>query len=47
MSWAAVAADLGFADQAHLIREFSALAGLTPVAVAERVRQIGLDGVRP
>jgi AraC-like DNA-binding protein len=47
VSWAAVAADLGFADQAHLIREFSALAGLTPVAVAERVRQIGLDGVRP
>lgn len=47
MSWAAVAADLGFADQAHLIREFGALAGLTPVAVAERVRQIGLDGVRP
>jgi AraC-like DNA-binding protein len=47
MSWAAVAADLGFADQAHLIREFGALAGLTPVAVAARVRQIGLDGVRP
>lgn len=47
VSWAAVAADLGFADQAHLIREFGALAGLTPVAVAERVRQIGLDGVRP
>lgn len=46
-SWAAVAADLGFADQAHLIREFGALAGLTPVAVAERVRQMGLDGVRP
>ena len=47
MSWTTVAADLGFADQAHLIREFGALAGLTPVAVAERIRQIGLDGVRP
>ena len=44
VSWAAVAADLGFADQAHLIREFGALAGLTPVAVAERVRP---DRARP
>lgn len=47
MSWSAVAAELGFADQAHLIREFSALSGLTPVEVAERVRNIGHGGVRP
>lgn len=47
MSWSAVAADLGFADQAHLIREFGALSGLTPVAVAERVRRIGHGQVRP
>lgn len=29
-SWAALAADAGYADQAHLTREFSRLAGLTP-----------------
>lgn len=46
-SWSAVAADLGFADQAHLIREFGALAGLTPVEVAERVRRIGHGRIRP
>lgn len=47
MSWSAVAADLGFADQAHLIREFGALAGLTPVEVANRIRRIGHGQVRP
>lgn len=30
--WAAVAHDAGFADQAHLVREFAALAGETPQA---------------
>ena len=47
MSWSAVAADLGFADQAHLIREFGALAGVTPVEVADRIRRIGHGQVRP
>ncbi len=47
VSWAAVAAELGFADQAHLIREFSALAGLPPVVVSERIRRIGHGRVRP
>ena len=47
MSWSAVAADLGFADQAHLIREFGALAGMTPVEVADRIRRIGHGQVRP
>jgi AraC-like DNA-binding protein len=30
-SWAAVAADFGYADQSHLIAEFQQLAGVTPV----------------
>jgi AraC-like DNA-binding protein len=30
--WANIAADFGFADQAHLIREFKSFSGLTPVA---------------
>ncbi|MFF7718117.1 helix-turn-helix domain-containing protein [Streptomyces luteogriseus] len=34
--WAALAADCGYHDQAHLIHEFRALAGLTPTAYAPR-----------
>ena len=32
--WAGLAQDYGFADQAHLIREFQALAGMTPPRLA-------------
>jgi AraC-like DNA-binding protein len=35
MSWAELAADLGYADQAHLIRDFRAATGQTPAAYAE------------
>lgn len=32
--WAKIAADLGYADQAHLIREFRGATGHTPAAYA-------------
>jgi AraC-like DNA-binding protein len=35
--WAGIAADSGFADQAHLVREFTALAGEPPTAWARRL----------
>ncbi|MET9765334.1 helix-turn-helix transcriptional regulator [Streptomyces sp. NPDC006372] len=34
--WASLAADCGYHDQAHLIHEFRALAGITPTAYAPR-----------
>ncbi|HEX6105626.1 MAG TPA: AraC family transcriptional regulator [Gemmatimonadales bacterium] len=39
--WAALAAETGYADQSHLIREFRALSGLTPVAYAAERRAVG------
>lgn len=36
IAWAQVAADLGFADQAHLVRDFTALFGESPTAYAAR-----------
>lgn len=34
-SWAGLAADLGYADQAHLVRDFHAAIGMPPAAYAE------------
>ncbi len=34
--WATIAADCGFADQSHLIREFHAFAGMPPSAYLDR-----------
>ncbi|CAL9613488.1 helix-turn-helix domain-containing protein [Streptomyces sp. enrichment culture] len=46
--WALLAADCGYHDQAHLIHEFRALAGLTPTAYAPRSplarNHVPLDG---
>jgi AraC-like DNA-binding protein len=38
--WAQVAADLGYSDQAHLVRDFRAAVGTTPAAYA--AQQYGL-----
>lgn len=36
IDWAALAADLGYADQAHLVRDFTATVGVSPTAYAGR-----------
>ncbi|WP_367321512.1 DUF6597 domain-containing transcriptional factor [Streptomyces sp. HUAS ZL42] len=37
VDWAALAADLGYADQAHLVRDFTATVGVPPAAYAQAV----------
>jgi AraC-like DNA-binding protein len=41
VSWAGLAALAGYADQAHFIRDFRALAGLTPAAYLRERRAVG------
>jgi AraC-like DNA-binding protein len=45
--WAGIAAESGYADQAHLVREFSTLAGETPTAWARRLALIDSRLLRP
>ncbi|MFI5229297.1 MAG: DUF6597 domain-containing transcriptional factor [Gemmatimonadales bacterium] len=40
-SWTTVAYDAGYADQPHFIREFKALAGLTPADYAREFGRVG------
>jgi AraC-like DNA-binding protein len=46
LDWARVARKVGYADQAHLIREFHQFTGTTPTAFAARALQADLDGQR-
>ena len=41
MSWSRLAAEAGYYDQAHLIREVRALAGTTPAELARESREVG------
>jgi AraC-like DNA-binding protein len=43
--WATLALDLGYADQAHFIRDFKRLVGLPPAEYARVFRGRSLDGV--
>ncbi|MFE6759602.1 DUF6597 domain-containing transcriptional factor [Streptomyces sp. NPDC057684] len=38
VDWSALAADLGYADQAHLVRDFTSTVGVPPTAYAPRNR---------
>jgi AraC-like DNA-binding protein len=38
VNWAVLAADLGYADQAHLARDFTATLGVSPSRYAARPR---------
>jgi AraC-like DNA-binding protein len=38
VDWAALAADLGYADQAHLVRDFTTTVGAPPTAYAAEAR---------
>ncbi|HEX6059905.1 MAG TPA: AraC family transcriptional regulator [Gemmatimonadaceae bacterium] len=46
-NWAALAAELGYADQPHLIHELGDLTGFTPVALRERLAIIDHADVVP
>ncbi len=44
VAWAALALELGYHDQAHLIHDFKAQIGFTPAAYAKRCAASQLDG---
>jgi AraC-like DNA-binding protein len=37
VDWSRLAADLGYFDQAHFIKDFKAIVGLTPAEYAKKV----------
>jgi AraC-like DNA-binding protein len=43
VDWADLAAELGFADQAHLTRAFTATIGMPPAAYASQAQASGTD----
>lgn len=47
VEWSRVAHEFGFADQAHLSREFADITGFAPLAFEERVGTMAHDNVTP
>jgi AraC-like DNA-binding protein len=43
--WTQLALDYGYFDQAHLIRDFRAFSGLSPVDYLHRLRELGTQGL--
>jgi AraC-like DNA-binding protein len=46
LDWGLVAHEVGYADQAHLIRDFHQFTGTTPTALVARTTPPGGDGER-
>ena len=46
-AWGTIAASHGYADQAHLNRDFQQLTGLSPQSLAKRIRTIDHKDVDP
>jgi AraC-like DNA-binding protein len=44
IKYAALAADLGYSDQAHFVRDFKGIVGMTPAAYAKAVQKHGSPG---
>jgi AraC-like DNA-binding protein len=47
LTWSRIAAEVGYADHAHLAREFQAITGEPPHAVARRVQRISHQVLSP
>ena len=47
MSWAEIAAETGFSDQAHMVREFRAMTGTTPARFLPPDRELAEQLMRP
>jgi AraC-like DNA-binding protein len=47
MSWAEIAAETGFSDQAHMVREFRAMTGTTPARFLPPDRELAETLMRP
>ena len=46
-AWSAIAAELGYTDQPHLIRDVAELTGFTPLALQARLAMIEHESVTP